>query len=381
MFGRLTRPLRWEVDVSSPVDPAHTAEIHVIACGQGDTVLLRLGGDWIAIDCYIPGGATASAWEAYQAIMNDLKIQRLRALIVTHFDIDHYRGAARLLRWFVEERDGVAAVCGTASLTERAIARQLASEHRRPSERTEFGRLRDAILQHCLPEGGARLLTLHADQPPLELGRSGGGWYIGAIHPFSKRALQVAENATAKRSIDHNVLSSALMIGHRQWTHPLLLLGGDVPGDPYWSVAMNVWRHPPEAFGSDPMPNAYGPTWIKIPHHGSFTRGHSEHLFEPPPAEKFAAHALISAASARPPLPDRRTIEAYLKKGYRVWNTGLLEPLGKPATEGRSAMFGIPIDQVVATNRITVRWPDNSPSPPDAEVTPDSLDSYQQAKR
>lgn len=365
---------------SSHDNPELTAEIHLVACGQGDTTLLRLGADWLAIDCHIPRGAGETAWEEYRALLDALNVRRLRALVITHFDIDHYRGAAKLLRFFTEERDGVAAVCATASLTERSVANVLAREYKRVSERTEFAQLRDALLRYCLPDGPTRLVTLHADHSPLELGGMQGGWYIAPIYPFSKQALQLPGQVTGKKGVDHNALSSALMIGHTEWNYPLLLAGGDVPGNPHWLTAMQYWRSSVAQIGGTAAPNAHGPLWIKIPHHGSFTRGHSDELFKPPHHPDIQPHAFISAAAARPPLPDRRTLEEYLNRGYRVWNTGLLQALGEtPVVPGLTG-FGVPDNILSLDNRIIAHWPENNPGPPNAMVTVESLDAYGQAK-
>lgn len=367
------------------------AEFFAVACGQGDSLLLRLGTDWIAVDCYLPSGKD-NVWDRYTGLIRELNIERLRGLVITHFDMDHYRGAARLIEWFSRERSGIGGIYATASLKERMLARAVLAKYKRPTERNEFAQLRKSIFDHCLPSGDVPLHIITADQPPLELGSLGNGWYLVAIYPFERTVLQCVEAASledvdALRRIDHNELSAAIMVCHRTIPFPLLLLGGDVPGDTAWEVAMKYWRITSRSLpGRDWLPSDCGPLWIKVPHHGSMVRGHSEHIFNPPPPSGQQPHAFISAAADRPPLPDRRTIRAYLDRGFQVWDTGRIVGAAAPgsSTIWGAMMFAQPsaptpissIREETPFAAVRVSFSANIPRPAEAEVPEDKIDRY-----
>lgn len=362
------------------------AEFYVVACGQGDSLLLRLGTDWLAVDCFLPKGKE-KVWDRYTGLVRELGIERLRGLVITHFDIDHYRGAARLIDWFARERSGIGGIYATASLRERVLARAVLARYKRPPERTEFAQLRKAIFDRCLPNGDIPLHIITADQPPLELGTLGNGWYLVAIYPFEGTVLQCVEAASvedvnALRRIDHNELSAVIMVCHRNVPFPLLLLGGDVPGDKAWEVAMKYWRDTSKSMPHrDWLPSDSGPLWIKVPHHGSMVRGHSEHIFDPPAPSDLQPHAFISAATDRPPLPDRRTVRTYFDHGFQVWDTG---KIFAPSLRNHSTTWGASVlsssgsEKPTESQKVAIRalFSQNKPEPLQAKVEEEDVEQY-----
>src|SRR5687767_13593105 len=78
-----TQSMQWDV------------QLHVFACGHGDTLLLRLPGDrWVLVDCYLPhADATRARFFQY---LDRLEVRRLDYIFLTHPDSDHYLGMAEL---------------------------------------------------------------------------------------------------------------------------------------------------------------------------------------------------------------------------------------------------------------------------------------------
>lgn len=382
-----------------------SAEFWAFACGQGDSLLLRLGPDWYAVDCCLPASGEDEAWSAYERFLRERDVRRLRGLVITHYDLDHYRGARRVLQWFMTARDGVAALYSTASLEQRLHARVVAAKLGTPAERSEFVRLRREILAWCGADAaGGRgpevpLRPVLADLPPFHDSDLETGWHLVGLHPFThtqiaygERLAEIGDDVEALQRIDHNGLSAAIMACHVAHAAPLLLLGGDVPSES-WQAAINYWRLSPGRFTDRRwMPTAVGPRWIKVPHHGSFVRGHSPALLEgaPPPGRR---HAVISASSRRSRLPDGDTIAAYQAAGLNVWTTGWIPASDPPASAGapriaRSAAELVgrpprgepPVARQRVRNTVFLRFPsagdDTDAGPAAATIPPGAATAY-----
>lgn len=370
---------------------ANSASAHFvcISCGQGDCHLLRLGDQWIGIDCYLPKSGSEIDWERYARIVKKLGIERLDAFIITHFDIDHFRGAARVIEWFIEEKSGIGAIYVTGSFTLKAAIEARKKQIKMKDIRTEYDRLLDAIIKYCPPcDKRTKLRPQTADDPPLQFLKSPDeNWVLVSIFPFrvdEASGLREASTATTLSKldrIDQNRFSSAMMVCSKQLDSPLLLLCGDVPGDPAWQTAIQFWQrdlveyHGPEW---EWLPTSVGPVWTKVPHHGSWIQGHSPSIFFGK-APNVNRHAFVSSAN-RGSLPDRRTLEAYLKRCYSVWNTASASRhTGEPwALEILSAMraHSLPL---AGERRIEVSWPSNSPMPCDSRIVESDLEGYSEA--
>ena len=371
-----------------------SAHFVAVACGAGDSLLLRLGNRWIAVDCHLPAGGRRSVWDRYAGCVSRLGINRLDAFVITHFDIDHIRGAARLVEWFIGERDGVGGIYVTGSYALKAAVESKKRTIKVKAVRSEFDRLLSLIERFCPPnDTKTRIQPRTADDPPLEiLSSEEEGWAIVSVYPFRIREPDAIQDAATADSlyklnrVDQNDLSAALMVCSKDIDFPLLLLGGDVPGDPAWGEAIEFWQEKITDFhGSkwDWLPTDMGPVWIKVPHHGSWIQGHSPAIFRghKPPVSR---HAVVSSGNNhRQALPDKRTLRAYLDEGFSVWNTGLL-----PTSVDADAQRPWSLEMLSkAAHReshadidcIEIHWPENSPTPIASKIDARDLGDYSEA--
>jgi beta-lactamase superfamily II metal-dependent hydrolase len=76
-------------------------EVTLFGRGTGECLVVHLGGEWLVIDSHLNGRAPAA--EVY---LSELGVDpsAVKALIVTHFHSDHYRGIDRLLDAYPEAR-------------------------------------------------------------------------------------------------------------------------------------------------------------------------------------------------------------------------------------------------------------------------------------
>jgi len=318
----------------------------------------------------------------------------LDAFIITHFDIDHIRGAARLVEWFIENRGGLGGIFVTGSLLLKAAVKGRKQAIRRKEVRSEYDKLVEAILRFCPDQGTTPLQPRVVDDPPMEyLNSRSGDWSLVSIYPFrSQEPGSITDAAAATTTsrlerVDQNDLSAALMVCNRGLSFPLLLLGGDVPGNPAWEKAMAFWHKKTTSYHGAKwswLPTNTGPVWIKAPHHGSWIRGHSSAILggQPPGVSR---HAFISSANDhRRALPDKRTLEAYITRGFSVWNTGLL-PVSEDPSDNKPWSLAVlsrmsSSESETKVDCIEVTWPENSPIPLGSEVRPADLDKYSEAK-
>lgn len=91
-------PLRGDSGVSIPdadaVEAGSKLEIYLPDVGQGDATLLRSpGGKTLLIDA----GPPSAGRERLLPLLRELKVEKLDALLVTHYDLDHLGGVPSLL--------------------------------------------------------------------------------------------------------------------------------------------------------------------------------------------------------------------------------------------------------------------------------------------
>jgi hypothetical protein len=319
----------------------------------------------------------------------------LDAFIITHFDIDHIRGAATLVEWFIEKRGGLGGIYVTGSLLLRAAVEGRKQAIRRKKVRSEYDKFVNAILRFC-PDRGTqtKIRPQLADDPPLEFLKSrSGDWSLVSIYPFrTQEPASITDAAAATTTfrlqrVDQNDLSAALIVCNRGLEFPLLLLGGDVPGDPAWHKAMKFWQNKIKSYHGAEwnwLPTDAGPAWIKVPHHGSWIRGYSSAIFDgrQPGVPR---HAFVSSANDYGrALPDKRVLEAYIANGYSVWNTGLL-PVSKDPYDAKPWSLAVlsrlsSSESATQPDCIEVTWPVNSPIPLGSEVRLADLGKYAEAK-
>ena len=81
-------------------------DIHLLHCGHGDTILVRLPGDrWGLIDCYLP--EQYGIREGFFEFVRRQGIRNLDFIMQTHPDRDHYHGMKAVIDHFLERGDGI----------------------------------------------------------------------------------------------------------------------------------------------------------------------------------------------------------------------------------------------------------------------------------
>jgi len=76
-------------------------EVHVLDVGQGDSMLLRLpSGGWGVVDCHMKAGQTEPPALTF---LRKRRVRELELVVLTHPDIDHFRGMGDLLNYFSTE--------------------------------------------------------------------------------------------------------------------------------------------------------------------------------------------------------------------------------------------------------------------------------------
>jgi hypothetical protein len=371
-------------------------DLYVMACGNGDSLLVRFGGrdkdaECVAIDCNLPDDPATPVWQAYQSLCEQEGIEHLKYFIITHTDRDHITGADRLIQWFMEERAGIDAVFYTPEFYNRIIKVSSSKGPVHPEFQSAFNRLRETINKYHdeLHPGRqprlARAIT-YLSHPKLRLKLS--NWHFIVFYPGERDIEEWAERVKTPSgpTAAHNRLSAAMMLCHPEVGYPLALFGGDVPGDTAWKRAMSYWHElAPEKSLCDWLTATvkFGPLWIKVPHHGSRSAGHSKHLFDGNPPPNSLRHAFVSAGNGLHH-PSHEVMLEYAKRNFEVWHTGQLpwwrrieglpttSPVPRIAVARRSVGSEELSDEETAVC-IHVRWDAASPGFPEPEVALVSL--------
>lgn len=82
-------------------EPSETT-LKFLACGKGDTILIRCGAHWGLVDCNLE----EETKRRLKRCIVDHEISKLKFVVVTHFDQDHVKGLAAFLAEEFGPRDG-----------------------------------------------------------------------------------------------------------------------------------------------------------------------------------------------------------------------------------------------------------------------------------
>ena len=284
-------------------------EVHVLACGHGDTILLHLPGDkWVLVDCYL--SKYDGTRDRFFEFVESRGIRTLDFVFLTHPDYDHFHGMADVLEHFTRDGRSVGTYCDAG-----VDAQQVRSLLKGRTGETEFERLQRRL--DDLDERGAinfyAINDQHATVSPK--GYKGSVDLI-PIGPEASRARRLTRRGVAKLQSDRkaelpaNELSIVLVLWAKEGARDIcLLLAGDADAEGL-EGAMEIWRSRAAEREVDEGFDA-----VKVPHHGSF----DSHWAElPKTGRKDAAKVAVISAGQRPALPDRRVIRDFMDRGWRV---------------------------------------------------------------
>ncbi len=330
-----------------------TPQIRFFSCGGGDTVLLEAAGEWGLIDCNLTDRSGAR-----ERLLHELDkhgVERLRFVCVTHYDADHLRGMADLLRerfseeldpksdgrrWFVEQIIQplpMAPIEMALPLMRNAIKRIADSDispefskHAMDFLVTTQQMLRDNDL--VPPLEGVYLPTYSVPQflnePPWKpVTRSlFGPFEVCFLAPeqtaitgfeatkFQDFVVHAREDVLLKM-VTNNAVSRVIALRHVE-TGQAVLFGADAPSAG-WSTILRRWQQ----FCSIGLAKGEEPTWkkfhaVKASHHGS-KDGHHRPLYTDWCIPQKTV-VVVSTRSGDPSHPDQSVIDDLAATGMVV---------------------------------------------------------------
>jgi beta-lactamase superfamily II metal-dependent hydrolase len=363
------------VDTNSSKPDPPGVEIHVFACGHGDTILLRLPMDrWVLIDCHLPEADGTRA--RFFGFVESLNISRLDFIILTHPDLDHYLGMTEVLTYFANKRNGLGVFCDSGPTAQRI---RLAL---RKSGWKTYRRL-IAKITELHASGSLRRRWLHEGSRFLSPQGYAGRIDLVPIAPEAgtlEVLLDKGINKIVEKSdsvLEANNLSIVLMltVGHEH-RHFNFLLAADSSSE-LIKTAMIEWSNRAKELHRAEALHA-----LKLPHHGSW-HSHAKQLCLPS-SPKSGRVACISAGD-RTGLPDRRVVMDFLEHG---WNVLITRP--RKRSNKRAVVSSAPISLIDRSPArspsgdfdLILKWSGGESArwgPKEAEITTGQLNAYDAA--
>ncbi len=292
-----------------------SAEIHLLGCGHGDTILLRLPGNrWILVDCHLRDSATRSRFFDFVKSRN---IRRLEYIFQTHPDFDHFCGMVDVLNYFT--RDGRSVGCWCDAGLDAVQVRDLIWPDQ--FSRKEHAKIHDR-LDELSDQELIQTVNVNDWTRPMPISPSGyaGRIALFPIAPATDELRRISRSGTRKlgknpkAKLETNALSIVLVLslaeGGRECN---VLLSADAPTESLRG-ALKTWTKRAE---ENDRTKAF--RVVKVSHHGSI-KSRVPELCD-------AAHGGVSdrvaaiSAGTRRALPDREVIREYLDQKWVVMVT------------------------------------------------------------
>lgn len=347
------------------------AELHLLGCGHGDTLFLRLPGNrWILIDCHLRSRETQ---DRFFEFVRANRIERLEYIFQTHPDFDHFCGMIKVLEYFTSEGRSIGYWCDgglDASQVRHLVWDEELSE-------TEYSKLHDR-LDELSDAGSVQTVSINDWSRPISPKGFTGRIDLFPVGPPAHLSWTLARRDTKKLSadvnaaIEKNALSLVLVLSLSQGDATCNFLLAADAGVTETRDATKTWES--RASERDRKKTFHV---IKVPHHGSI-RSHADDLSSRRASDKSDRVAAISAGT-RPGLPDREVLRAYLDGGWITLSTTTRTPrssrghLMDIADRSRNREFQ------AERHDISVRW---SPKdgltwePKEARIGFEDLESY-----
>ena len=348
------------------------AEIHFFYCGNGDTILVRAGDEWGIVDCNLT--KASGARERLLSVLDKNHVKKLRFVCITHYDSDHLRGVAKLLRerfceefgdgenrrrrWLVEQliqplqaKDIMRAL----ALLESAI--KCVDDHKIDlefsKEALEFLRLTKEMLTDGFGLPNDEKVYLPSYSTPSLLAAPPffpyervvfGPFEVCFLSPEQDTADQFEADAfypiyekflhnpdELRQKITANNVSRVVAFRHID-TDQAVLLGADAP-DHCWPQIMKRWKE----ICSHGLRSCDQPRWnkfhlIKVSHHGAKDSHYPALFSDWATTEKTVA--LISSRSCDPKHPHPDVWSNLTARGVRLEVTGSVATATKQAAKG-----------------------------------------------
>jgi beta-lactamase superfamily II metal-dependent hydrolase len=336
-------------------------DLHVFACGHGDTLLLKLPAQgrtaWILIDCNLPKyDGTLGSFLDYTA---KLGISRLDYVFQTHPDRDHFLGMAEVLGYFTRDGRSVGHFADGGQDCQQAVKTKLAGH---TGERA-YDRLQDA-LDDLEAKGLLEFFEVTADTRTVSPRGFKGRVDLIPLAPRATRKRALQRNGVARIAADPNTkpttneLSIVLGLTVRDADRTLnVLLAADTDAAGVQS-ALELWRTRLDSDYSHERPTrTTGFQVVKVPHHGS-AESHAPELTKE--FDRAVRHrvACVSCGTRRA-LPSREVLKAFHDEDWAVLVTTKRLPNSGGGRHDRAlflASASSPKQMPTTRNTLRIRW-------------------------
>jgi beta-lactamase superfamily II metal-dependent hydrolase len=311
----MARPKTSKTSLTETTDSSLTlsVQIHVFACGHGDTILVCLQEKyWILIDCRLT--KQDGFRDQFFEFLDEHKINRLDYIVLTHPDIDHFFGMVDVLNYFTESGSGrsLGAWCysgESAQDVKTFLTPDSESEYRKLIQRIAELSRENKIRPHRIDENSrAVIVGPESLKDQVEL------IPIAPDPAILHQLFGQGVSKLAKKSVNHleaNPLSIVLVLSIRQGKKSFhFLFGGDAEADGI-RQALEIWRDRANEKSAPPQFDG-----IKIPHHGSI-HSHFPDLCKFGSTSTSEKIAIVSAGT-RSKLPERTVLNDYLSNDWKV---------------------------------------------------------------
>ena len=325
--------------ISEEVRPnADQFQVVVLGRGVGESILLHVGdGQWVVVDSFMlrePDGARVPAALYY---LDSIGVSRdqIVAVVMSHFDVDHVRGAADVFQ--AAATDAALVLSGAMAVREFLAQLRLAD---RPGRGGDAGltELRALIEVLEAPSNCRRLERCRRDQFILRKLESQGSVPVftygmapseDTIGDFSGQLAPVIDGPLPS-SLPRPLLNRASAALHVQVGNVAALLCGDLEEDPRVGCGQRGWA------GAMLPPNGVPATLVKLGHHGSNNGDHDDIWTRLAAAQCVTATAPFAAQPE--PLPRGTDVARVRGRGHALYVAGgASEATPSRSTSGRLA--------------------------------------------
>ncbi len=310
---------------------APLVEVHALWCGHGDTIFLHFvpASKWILIDTNL--AKSRGRRKHFFDFVTQKKIRRLEAIVLTHPDVDHYRGMSDVISFFSRNGRSFRVFYQGGAYPKNLIAlmRRLGGKKENV---TEYEKLRKALKESGLSRGKREFVPVSATTFHKELEIKGMPYKTLLIPIAPNETVQFLIESDAEDKIergltprvDLNALSIVFMLAIAAPTPVLAVFPGDLLST-QWELALETWNWR-RAEQAPWIPAKYGPALIKVPHHGSFKSHDSSVLRRGGYKGKRVALLSVGRKTKKLDLPSRAVLRDYLQHKFAIESTTIRRP-------------------------------------------------------
>lgn len=344
-------------------------EIHILQCGQGDTILLHLFGEkWVLVDCNLPN---RDEQDRFFEFVSSRNIQTLNLLCLTHPHEDHYTGMEAVVEYFTSHGRSIGIFCDSG-LDPKQIGTLLRRRERPDFYVQEFEKLYLRLRPHFLSH---QIVYFRADKNTnrIPVGVKSGqvkllpvGPSPDIIHEFSVRGLS-PEGFRGDLNRISVVLALIVRLPKNEFA---ALLAADTDGNGFNSALEGLM---------DKTDTQTVPCFdvIKVAHHGSL---HSHRNSTACSRHKVEGECIAAVSTGSfEGLPDREVLADYLNHKWKVILT-----TKRIKARDQSLLYAFGEKSVVRKHDLCITWSEELGlrwTPAEASLDDSELDAYQTASK